>query len=53
MHVRTAGGEVVIELPSLAVRKVKGMPMADVVTAVGIVADHAEELIAAWRRYHG
>ncbi|MCU1381736.1 MAG: hypothetical protein JWL71_433 [Acidobacteria bacterium] len=53
VHVRKAGKEVVIVLSSLAVRKVEGMRSADVVTAVGIVADHSAELLNAWRKYHG
>jgi hypothetical protein len=53
VHVRKAGGEAVIVLSSLAVRKVEGMRSADVVAAVGIVADHKSELLAAWRKHHG
>ena len=53
VHVRKAGHEVVIVLATLAVRKVEGMRSADVVTAVGIVADHRDELSKAWRKHHG
>lgn len=53
VHVRKAGDEVVIVLSSLVVRKVEGMRSADVVTAVGIVANHRGELLTAWRKHHG
>lgn len=53
VHVRKAGTEVAIVLSSLKVRKVEGMRSADVVTAVGIIADHKVELLAAWRKHHG
>jgi hypothetical protein len=53
VHARKNGGEVVILLSSLAVQRVKQMRSADVVTAIGIIADHQEELLAAWRKYHG
>jgi hypothetical protein len=53
VHARKAGGEVVISLSSLVVHKVKQMRSADVVTATGIIADHQEEFLAAWRKYHG
>ena len=53
VHVRKAGGEVVIVLSSLAVHKVEGMRSADVVTAVGIVTNHRDELLAEWRKHHG
>ena len=53
VHVRKAGCEVVILLSSLRVRKVEGMRSPDVVTAVGIVANHQSELLAAWRKHHG
>lgn len=53
VHVRKAGSEVVIVLSSLVVLKVEGMRSADVVIAVGIVANHRGELLAAWRKHHG
>ena len=53
VHARKAGGEVVILLSSLVVEKVKQMRSADVVTAIGIVADHQDELLSAWRKHHG
>lgn len=53
VHVRKAGGEVVIVLSSLAVRTVEGMRSADAVTAVGIVTNHKGELLTAWRKHHG
>ena len=53
VHVRKAGSEVVIVLSSLAVQRVEGMRSADVVSAVGIVSHHRNELLAAWRKHHG
>ena len=53
VHVSRAGKAVKIDLEPLSVSRVEGMPLSDVVAAVGIVEDNLELLLAAWRRIHG
>jgi len=56
VHVRTAGGEVVIELAvegrMQSIRTVAGMRNREVAAAFRVVEEQAELLLACWRRYH-
>lgn len=57
VHVRNAGGEVVIDLAALGrpqtIREVGGMRTNDVVAAFRIVEEQTEYLLRRWREYHG
>jgi len=57
VHVRKAGGEVVIELAIAGrrqtIREVWGMRAVDVTEAFWIVEEHTEYLLTCWREYHG
>jgi hypothetical protein len=53
VHIHRAEGACVIELGTLAVRRVDRMRDSHVIAAVGIVADYEEALLTAWRSYHG
>ncbi|MGI8619736.1 MAG: DUF4160 domain-containing protein [Gemmatimonadaceae bacterium] len=56
VHVRNAGGEVVIELATgkspQTVREIAGMRTTDIMRAFWIVEEHTEYLLARWREYH-
>ena len=56
VHVRNAGGEVIIELPGggrpQSVREARGMRDADVAIAFSIVEQKTELLIRSWREHH-
>ncbi|MGI9043271.1 MAG: hypothetical protein ACR2GK_03995 [Gemmatimonadaceae bacterium] len=56
MHVRSADGEVVIELATAArsqtIRSVSGMRIGDVAAASWIVAAPTDYLLQCWRNYH-
>lgn len=53
VHVSNAGGEVVIEIETLVIRRRRGMREKDVVRAVGVVADLTDMLLESWREIHG
>ena len=53
VHVRSPGGEVVIQLEPVHVRTVHRMRSVDVLNAVRLVESHLPHLLAEWRRYHG
>ena len=54
-HVRVLGPgwSVIVNLADLSVREVQGASFRDAVRARDLVAGHAAELLAAWRRIHG
>lgn len=57
VHIRTANGEVVIELAApdrpQSIRYVAGMRTSDVTAAFWIVEEHTNYLLERWREYHG
>ena len=57
VHIRTANGEVIIELATASreqsIRSVAGMRTADVTAAFWLVEDHSSFLLAQWRSLHG
>lgn len=57
VHVRTADGEVIMELATVGrnqiIRSVAGMRTADVTAAFWLVEDHSSFLLAQWRSLHG
>ena len=57
VHVRTASGEVVIELAEpgrpQTVRSVAGMRASEITAAFWIVEEHTQYLLERWREYHG
>lgn len=56
VHVRNAGGEVVIELAAggrpQRIRSTSGMRVADIAKAFWLVEDNAAYLLARWEEYH-
>jgi hypothetical protein len=53
VHAYHDGGESVIEIRTLIVRRYVGMKASDVSKAVLIVAENSEKLLREWRRIHG
>lgn len=57
VHVRSASGEVVIELAvggtPQTIRQVSGMRTTDVTSAFWIVEESTDYLLARWKEYHG
>lgn len=53
VHVAKAGGEVLINIPAVAIREVRGMKPADVRRAVAIVAERVDDCVAKWEEIHG
>jgi hypothetical protein len=53
VHVLKGGGEVLVNLNPIAVRKNYGMRAADIVAAVQLVEVHQSLLLAEWRKRHG
>jgi hypothetical protein len=57
VHVYKGEGEVVAWLPidgrAISTRAIRDMTRPDASAVVNIVSEHADFLIAEWRRYHG
>jgi hypothetical protein len=53
VHVIRAGGELLVDLDPVGVRRVYEMPARNIVRAVRIVEDNRDMLLAAWRSIHG
>ena len=57
VHVRTADGEVIIELATggraQVIRSVAGMRTGDVTSAFWLVEEYSSYLLAQWRSPHG
>lgn len=54
VHVHRAGGTVVVELPTMALRDIRGdISDADVRKAVRLVEENEPTLLAEWRKIHG
>lgn len=54
VHVFCGGGKISIYIDGeIEVRAIEGMSKSDARSALETVAEHAEELLALWREYHG
>ncbi len=54
VHVLAGGAKMSVYIDGpIEVRAIEGMSLADARKALEIVAEHADELLALWRRYNG
>ncbi|MHB8139966.1 MAG: DUF4160 domain-containing protein [Vulcanimicrobiaceae bacterium] len=54
VHVLASGGKISIYIDApIEVRAIEDMTKADARKALEVVAEHADELLALWRRYNG